>query len=93
MDEIFVIDNATYVPERTASKSFTDFKHNLESVRSAFMRNVFMRYPEGKMKAVTFSYDDGVPQDKRLAELFDKYGMKATFNFNGSVMKKQAFSK
>ena len=46
------------------------------------MRSVFMRYPEGKAKAVTFSYDDGVPQDKRLAELFDKYGVKATFNFN-----------
>ena len=39
------------------------------------MRTVFMRFPEGKAKAVTFSYDDGVPQDKRLAELFDKYGM------------------
>lgn len=46
------------------------------------MRYVFMRYPDGKSKAVTFSYDDGVVQDKRLAELFDKYGMKGTFNFN-----------
>ena len=33
------------------------------------IRTVFMRYPEGKAKAVTFSYDDGVPQDKRLAEI------------------------
>ncbi len=46
------------------------------------MRSVFMRYPNGRAKAVTFSYDDGVPQDKRLAELFDKYGVKGTFNFN-----------
>ena len=46
------------------------------------MRSFFMRYPNGKAKAVTFSYDDGVPQDKRLAEIFDKYGMKATFNHN-----------
>jgi peptidoglycan/xylan/chitin deacetylase (PgdA/CDA1 family) len=46
------------------------------------MRYVFMRYPGGVPKAVTFSYDDGVPQDKRLAELFDKYGLKGTFNFN-----------
>lgn len=46
------------------------------------MRYVFMRYPGGKAKAVTFSYDDGVAQDKKLAEIFDKYGMKATFNFN-----------
>jgi peptidoglycan/xylan/chitin deacetylase (PgdA/CDA1 family) len=41
-----------------------------------------MRYPSGKAKAVTFSYDDGVVQDKRLAEIFDRYGMKGTFNFN-----------
>lgn len=37
---------------------------------------------DGKMKAVTFSYDDGVWQDRRLVELFDKYGLKATFNLN-----------
>ncbi len=40
-----------------------------------------MRYPGGKAKAVTFSYDDGVVSDKRLAQLFCKYGMRATFNF------------
>ena len=45
------------------------------------MRSVFMRYPGGLAKALTFSYDDGVLSDRRLAELFDKYGMKATFNF------------
>lgn len=46
------------------------------------MRSVFMRYPDGKAKAVTFSYDDGIPQDERLAGIFDKYGAKGTFNFN-----------
>lgn len=51
------------------------------------MRTVFMRYPGGKPKALTFSYDDGSVQDKRLAELFDKYGMKATFNFVSERMK------
>lgn len=56
------------------------------------MRSVFMRYPNGKAKAVTFSYDDGVPQDKRLAELFDKYGMKGTFNFNNLCMRRENFS-
>lgn len=48
------------------------------------MRYVFLRYPNGKAKAVTFSYDDGVAQDRRLAALFDRYGMKATFNFTSS---------
>ncbi len=52
-----------------------------------------MRYPGGKAKAVTFSYDDGVVQDKRLAEIFYKYGLKATFNFNSEKMRSVCFSK
>ena len=46
------------------------------------MRYIFMRYPQGKAKAVTFSYDDGVPEDQTLAAIFDKYGVKCTFNFS-----------
>lgn len=41
---------------------------------------------QGKRKAITFSYDDGVTQDIRLAELFHKYGMKATFNLNSGLL-------
>ena len=36
----------------------------------------------GKKKAVTFSFDDGVSQDRRLIEILDRYGLKATFNIN-----------
>ncbi len=36
----------------------------------------------GKMKAVTFSYDDGVTQDRRLIRLLNKYDLKCTFNLN-----------
>lgn len=36
----------------------------------------------GKKKAVTFSYDDGVTQDLKLIEILNRYGMKATFNLN-----------
>jgi peptidoglycan/xylan/chitin deacetylase (PgdA/CDA1 family) len=35
-----------------------------------------------KLKAVTFSYDDGVTQDQRLIEMFNRYGLKCTFNIN-----------
>ena len=42
----------------------------------------FDRYKDGKRYALTFSYDDGCAQDRRLVELFNKYEMKATFNFN-----------
>lgn len=44
-----------------------------------------MRFPGGKPKALTFSYDDGVYQDLRLIELFGRFGMKATFNLNSGV--------
>lgn len=36
----------------------------------------------GKMKAITFSYDDGATQDARLIYLMNKYGLKGTFNLN-----------
>jgi peptidoglycan/xylan/chitin deacetylase (PgdA/CDA1 family) len=39
-----------------------------------------------KRKVLTFSYDDGTTQDIRLAELFHKYGMKATFNLNSAKL-------
>ena len=42
----------------------------------------YMRFPEGKAKAATFSYDDGVKSDLRLLKIFAKYGVKATFNLN-----------
>lgn len=39
----------------------------------------------GKMKALTFSFDDGVTQDKRLIKIFDKYNLRATFNINSGL--------
>lgn len=40
----------------------------------------------GKRKAVTFSYDDGVTQDQRLIALLGKYGLKAIFNINSGLL-------
>ncbi len=40
----------------------------------------------GKNKAITFSFDDAVVQDKRLIELLDKYNLKATFNLNSGFL-------
>ncbi len=45
-------------------------------------RALIMRFPEGVSKALTMSYDDGVEQDIRLVEIFNKYGLKGTFNLN-----------
>lgn len=44
------------------------------------MKYIFLRYPEGKFKAVTLSYDDGNEHDIRFAKTIDKYGLKCTFN-------------
>lgn len=44
----------------------------------------------GKKKALTFSYDDGTVQDIRLIEIFNKYGLKGTFNLNSARFGKQA---
>ena len=46
-------------------------------------------YPGGKLKAVTFSYDDGVIEDRELIKIFDRYNIKATFNLSlGKAVKK-----
>ncbi len=45
----------------------------------------YMRFPGGKSKAVTFSYDDGVKADIKLIEIFNRYGMKAAFNLNSEL--------
>ena len=49
------------------------------------LRHDVLRFPEGKSKAFTLSYDDGVIQDKRLIALFDQYGVKGTFNLNSGA--------
>jgi peptidoglycan/xylan/chitin deacetylase (PgdA/CDA1 family) len=45
-------------------------------------RYFLLRFPEGKPKAVTFSYDDGCENDPRFAETLTKHNLKGTFNIN-----------
>ncbi len=47
--------------------------------------DIFARFPGGKAKALTLSYDDGVEQDIRLIEIMQKHGLKGTFNINSSL--------
>ncbi len=42
----------------------------------------FLRFPGGKAKAVTFSYDDGRREDIRLSQTITPKGIKCTFNLN-----------
>ena len=41
-----------------------------------------MRYPGGKPKALTLSYDDGVEPDKTLVAKMTAHGIRGTFNLN-----------
>ena len=42
----------------------------------------YLRFPGFLVKACTLSYDDGVKDDARLADIMRKYGLKGTFNIN-----------
>lgn len=57
------------------------------------MRYRFLCFPEGKQKAVTFSYDDGVRSDIRLTEIFKKYNAKGTFNINSGMIPEKSGEK
>lgn len=43
-------------------------------------------YPQGKAKALTFSYDDGQEYDRRLVEIFNAHGLKGTFHLNSGTL-------
>ena len=43
---------------------------------------IFNLFPGHKKKALTMSYDDGTIHDRRLVEIFNKYGIRGTFHLN-----------
>ncbi len=47
---------------------------------------MFLRFPQGRKKALTLSYDDGVEQDIRLMSLLDRHGIRCTFNLNSGLL-------
>ncbi|GFR37269.1 polysaccharide deacetylase [Insulibacter thermoxylanivorax] len=50
------------------------------------MKRVVATFPEGKFKVLTMSYDDGRTADRRLVEIFNRYGIKGTFHLNGGLI-------
>ena len=45
---------------------------------------IYHCFPGGVYKALTMSYDDGCTEDRRLVEIFNRHGIKGTFNINAS---------
>ncbi len=56
------------------------------------MRYKFLRFPEGKSKAFTMSYDDGAYEDIQFSDIISPYGLKCTFNMVGDTYKKDNFT-
>ena len=52
-----------------------------------FNGTVKFTYPDWKMKALAFSYDDANIADRRLVEIFNRYGMKGTFHIPSAWLK------
>ncbi|WP_078546752.1 polysaccharide deacetylase family protein [Litchfieldia alkalitelluris] len=50
------------------------------------MPKVILTFPEGKHKVLTMSYDDGRTADRKLVEIFNKYGIKGTFHLNSGLL-------
>lgn len=45
-------------------------------------RNIYTCFPGGRHKVLTMSYDDGREEDRRLVDIFNRHGIKGTFNLN-----------
>jgi peptidoglycan/xylan/chitin deacetylase (PgdA/CDA1 family) len=50
------------------------------------MRTIYRRFPGGRHKALTMSYDDGRAADRRLVEIVNGHGIKGTFHLNDGLM-------
>lgn len=48
--------------------------------------NINYLYKNGLQKALVMSYDDGDVWDRRLVEMFNKYGIRGTFHINAGLM-------
>lgn len=48
-------------------------------------------FPGGKGQALTFSYDDGSTHDRRLIDIFNRYGLKGTFHLNSGRLDQEGY--
>lgn len=50
------------------------------------LKTIYTCFPGGRHKALTFSYDDGREEDRRLVALFNRHGLRGTFNLNSGIV-------
>lgn len=49
------------------------------------IKNIYICFPGGRHKVLTMSYDDGRAEDRRLVDIFNRNGIKATFHVNSGL--------
>lgn len=57
------------------------------------MRYRFLRFPGGRLKAATLSYDDGCQDDLHFSDVISSYGLKCTFNLNCDAVREVNLTK
>lgn len=57
------------------------------------MEKIYVCFPQGKYKVMTFSYDDGKEEDRRLVNLMNQYHVKGTFHLNYGLMEQEGHIK
>ena len=50
------------------------------------MNPISFSWPHGKAGALTSSWDDGTIHDRKLVSIFNRWGLKATWNLNSGMM-------
>ena len=55
------------------------------------MKTVRYAFPDGKLRCLTMSYDDGREYDRRLVGIFNKYGIRGTFHLNAGNLDKERY--
>ena len=68
-------------PEGTAQHSASSVVHS-----AGTQRGPALCWPGFRRKAVTFSYDDGMRNDRRLVALLNRRGLRGTFNLNSGKL-------
>lgn len=51
----------------------------------------FDRFHEGKRHILTMSYDDGTVYDRKLVEIFNRYGIRGSFHLNSGFFGKERY--
>ncbi len=74
--------------ESSSAEAGADILHSAFGIvhSAGTQRGPALCWPGFRRKAVTFSYDDGMRNDRRLVALLNRHGLRGTFNLNSGTL-------